>query len=200
MVATLAAGLGLVNAMVAPADLRGLVAISDVIVYARVDRWETVEGVRLPVLRVERTLKGPRQAEWALAVTSTFICDISGAAVGERGLFFLQPYRKGAEDTLPIPEPQFREKVAARGLGSLRRISHFGRGRMPVRLVDGREHVAYFKWGMTLPAELESVAIETPNKREPSWERSVPLPAMLDWVERYVAEEPGALTSPPPSQ
>ena len=71
---------------------------------------------------------------------------------------------------------------------------------MPLRVVDGGEHVAYFKWGVTLPPELEAAVIETPNNREPSWERSVPLPAVLDWVRRYIAEEPGALTSAPPSQ
>ena len=201
MVLTLIAAFSGVPAMVAGTNLRGLVLTSDVIVYGQVDRLETVEGVRLPVLKVERTLKGREAKEWTLALTSTFICDISATGVGERALFFLQPYRRDPDDALPMQEPLFLERVAARGLAPLHRITHFGRGRMPLRVVRGEERVAYYGWEVGLPPELEAVVVETPNKKEPSWQRSVPLPAMLDWVSRYVAEESAAaLTPAPPSR
>jgi hypothetical protein len=66
---------------------------------------------------------------------------------------------------------------------------------MPLRVVDGAEHVAYYKFDMELPPELEAAVVETPDKKNTAWERSVPLPAMLDWVERYAA-----LTPVPPSR
>lgn len=181
---------GAVWARVAPTDLRGLIAQSDVIVLARVDRVETIEGVRLAVLVVERTLMAPPSKEWALALTSLWVCDISTAVLGERGLFFLQPYHKGPEDTAAFP-PRFQEIVAARGFGQVRSITHYGRGRMPLRLIDGEEHVAVYG-DVALPPNLEAVTVKTSDKREIAWQRLVPLSAMLDHVR--------SLTPAPPSR
>jgi len=152
------------------------------------------------VISVETTLKGPAAKEWALAATPTWTCDISGTRVGERGLFFLEPYRATPGSSQYTPGPHLLEQVAARGLGPLHSLTYHGRGRMPVHLMDGKERLAVWKWDVLLPPEIEAASVETADPRASRWEKSVPLEAMLDWVERYVAEEPGALTSPPPSQ
>ena len=199
-VVTLAAACGVAHGKVAPTSLRGLVVSSDVIVLARVGRVETIEGVRVPVLQVERTLKGPEAKEWPLLRTSRWVCDISTAVPGERGLFFLEPYRVGPEDTLKIPLPRFQDLVAARGLGALHGITTFGRGRMPLRVVQGEDHLAYYTWDVAMPPELEAAMVETPSKRDPGWQRSVPLRETLRWVEGAIAEVSASLTPAPPSR
>ena len=187
----LLAAFGVAQARVAPSDIKGLVAVSDVIVIARVDRVEKIEGVPVVVLAVERTLKGPESKTWGLLLTSHWVCDISTAVPGERGLFLLEPWRKGREDTLESVPPRLTEQLAARGLGLPHGITHRGRGRMPLRVVGGMEHVAVYG-DVAFPTDLQPAVVETPSKRDHGWVRSVPLDAMLEQVH--------ALTSAPPLQ
>lgn len=182
----LLAAFGVAQARVAPADIQGLVALSDVIVLGRVDRVEKIEGVPVVVLAVERTLKGPDSKTWGLLLTSHWVCDISTAVSGERGLFLLEPWREGPEDRFESVPPRLTEQLAARGLGAPHAITHFGRGRMPLRVVGGKEHVAVYG-DVALPADLEPS-----DKRGGAWDRSVPLDAMLEQVR--------ALTTAPPLQ
>ena len=189
------------SAKVAGTSLQGLVMQSDVIVLAKVVRAERIEGVFVAVLSVEMTFKGPDAETWAVAATPTWTCDVSSAVVGERGLFFLAPYRSQPATSRYEPGPHLLEQVAGRGLGPLHSITYHGRGRMPVRTVEGEDRLTIWKWDVLLPAEIEAGAVEIPDAHcSGAFDKAVPMEKVLHRVRQYVLDDPAPLTLDPPSR
>ncbi|HET9300777.1 MAG TPA: hypothetical protein VFO11_12590 [Candidatus Polarisedimenticolaceae bacterium] len=186
----LIAAFSAVSAKVAGTSLQGLVAGSDVVVLAKVMRVERIEGVAIAVLSVEMTFKGPDAEAWAVAATPTWTCDISGVVVGERGLFFLEPYRSRPATSRYKPGPHLLDQVAARGLGLLHSITHSGRGRMPVWTVDGVERLTVYQWEVLLPTDIEAEAVEVPDAHcSGAFDKTVSMERTLDWVRQYVMDD-----------
>lgn len=61
------------------------------IVLGKVSSIETVEGIRVATLEVERTLKGVPAQRIKFVACPAWTCDTSHAALGERGLYLLSP-------------------------------------------------------------------------------------------------------------
>ena len=152
--------------------------LSDLVVVGQVIDVRTISyGARaLPIaeLRVDRVLKGPAETTRALFVAAgTWTCDITEAARGEAGLYFLHREEEDQSGKLG--------KAVQEAFGSreLLRVQWSGRGRMPLREVDGRSFATYWT-EVEMPADLEN--IPGPETRYESFIRSAP----LDELERRV--------------
>lgn len=139
-----------------------LVRFSDVIVVASVESEAEVPiaedfelefrrpgGVAtLGTLRVERWIKGqPTDSAPLFLNQSTWTCDITGADVGERAVFFLcgdkgDPLR----DAIPCYTETFGDRP-------LLRVVHSGRGQMDLRSVEGEELATCWAGDVVLPED-----------------------------------------------
>jgi hypothetical protein len=157
--------------------LARLVAESDLIVVA------TVESVRKPFLalfgkkravaRVIEVWKGAPGETVRFRASPGWTCDISDAVVGETVLLFL--CRRVGTSTLDI--------------------AHHGRGRMPIRTLQGSDHATF--WQVMIDKGTET--IEGPDPRY-SFIRSVSLATLKRLVETALKSNPApAAASRPPA-
>jgi hypothetical protein len=137
--AALALTLGgtLAQAKVALMSPAALTRSSPIIAVVRVRRVETIEGVKVARATVVTPLKGTTADATLLVVAEpTWECDTSHAVAGETVLIFLVPL-----PATPGLQSSDRLRKAAQRLGAgtgLFLISNSGRGRVPVRELDGR--------------------------------------------------------------
>jgi len=116
--------------------LSDLVRRSSVVVVGKVDRVETVAGVRVAQVTSQDVVKGESvPATFAFVAEGTWACDVSTATEGETALLFLQD---------PVPSTG-TSKLAGLwpALGTRKGfiISLSGRGRMPVHEGSRDRHV-----------------------------------------------------------
>jgi hypothetical protein len=154
-----------VRARVASVTLRELVDRSDLIVVATVTKVEDgpadllrtlrledprLPGVKVATAQVVEAWKGIAPREVRYVASPTWVCDISGASVGERVVLFL-----GKSDDSPFLW-----------------IAHTGRGRMPLRDVKGTPHATLWVDDVRLPPGVATIPGARP---EYSFIRSVEL-------------------------
>ncbi len=120
----------LARAMVAPIKFHELVANSEVIVVAQVTKID-IRGKdeEIATARVVQTWKGTPGAEVRFLASPTWTCDISDAEIGEHVVLFLT-----------------RSKDSA-----ILIIAHSGRGRMPLREVEGKSYATIWADDVILP-------------------------------------------------
>ena len=109
--------------------------------------------VRVAKVRVERALKGVEHGDVVhYLATSTWTCDISGATSGERALFLLDE----SDWPLDLQSAARAELKTHTGPAPSYRVAHFGRGSMPLRLLEGEEYAAFWS-GVIMPDDLPTV-------------------------------------------
>ena len=134
------------RASVASITLKELVDSSDLIVVASETKVEDGpadlklgEGVGSPIkvatARVVEVWKGKAGPEIRYIASPTWICDISEAKVGERVVLFLRKSK-----SLPFLL-----------------IEHSGRGRMPIRDVNGKPHATIWVGDVRLPTGVTTI-------------------------------------------
>jgi hypothetical protein len=173
---------------VGPMSLAEMVRFSDVIVVATVEsvseeavkggvevkHWRPGGPARLGTARVERWFKGkPTDGRLVFLNQSTWTCDITGADVGERALFF---FRELKEDTVQAGIVRYFQKFGER---PLLRVVHAGRGQMGLRVVGGEELATCWTGDVILPDGAPRRAGPEP---EYSFIESIP----LDWLSREI--------------
>jgi hypothetical protein len=183
-------------AAVARTTLKGLTTSSEYIVVGRVTSVMELKGVSVATVRVSETLKGSAYPEIAFLAQGTWTCDISAADEGEEVLLFLERYRF---DPAPQPEkdkdPQvlttdfkepagFKDEVDALDIRApFMAIAWSGRGRMPVRYVEGESYVTIWTMEVTLPQNVPT--IDGPEVEYASFIRSAPMGQVLSMIRRY---------------
>ncbi|MEW6072656.1 MAG: hypothetical protein AB1726_08715 [Planctomycetota bacterium] len=131
----------------------------------------TIRRIPIARVRVERSLKGTEEGEFVYYLAMpTWTCDISRAEVGERALFLLAdtPWDRALQ---PATRAALKRLTGSRPVYA---VAHSGRGRLPLREVDGREYATYWK-ELLLPDDLPTIA--GPEARY-SFIRSALLPAL----------------------
>jgi hypothetical protein len=168
-----------VAAKIGPVSFDDLVKRSEYVVVGKVQSVQNVEQVKVAKIEVMRVLKGTPTSELYYLAQSTWICDISGAEVGETALFFLTKYQF---DPNPKPRPTpdangfvtlssdfeeplgFRNQVQALVNGTpFLQISDAGRGKMPLRKIAGIDYVTIWTDDVRLPKEIKTVAGPEPE-------------------------------------
>lgn len=134
----------------------------------------------IPIAKVsvQRPLKGVKRGEVVhYLAMSTWICDTTTADTGETALFFLD--RSDWADQLTAT---FRSNLKRRtGEPTTHLLGHAGRGRMPLRIVDGEEYVT-FRTDIVLPEEL--VTIDGPEPEKASFIRSIRLASLVERLQQ----------------
>jgi hypothetical protein len=201
---------------VAQTTLRELTASADLIVIGSVTKVIDVKGLKVAQVHVVTTVKGIPHATVYYLAQPTWICDTTGATVGEETLFFFNeypfdphpasmPYVKPAggagkytveEGASPVglafKEPTgFRERVKILVDGSsFWQVSWSGRGQMPIRNVHGTKYVTLWVGDVRLPTGMSTIS---GPEHECSFIRSVPLSAMLDFVQQQASQAPAEI-------
>lgn len=164
-----------------------------------------MKGLRVAEVRVVTTLKGLPHPTIHYLAQPTWICDTTGATLGEETLFFFNEYhfdpqpasvayvrRAGSGGTYTVEddvstvgvfkEPRgFREQVKALvGSSSFWQVSWSGRGQMPVRDLHGMKYMTLWVGDVLLPTGMRT--IRGPKREYSNFIRSVPVTAMLDFV------------------
>jgi hypothetical protein len=170
LVATLAIPL---SGKVAPTTLEKLTQVSDQVVVGYVLNVRKIAGLRVAELQVTETLKGdPNLIRLHFLAQPTWICDITEAGKGETGLYFLSSPDSPEEGW----EKRFRHKSLPQPFFG---IAWSGRGRMPLREVNGDQYVTVWEGDVRLPPGIQSIDGPEP---EYSFIRSV----RLDEVRAFV--------------
>ncbi len=144
------------QARVARTTLVDLARNADAIVIARVEGVPSFDG--LPVARAvpTRVLKGNLgQGPLHFVAGPTWSCDMSTAVRGETVLLFLN-----RAETDRFSRKGYRQPGARVPVKPLYTLAHSGRGRMPLRTVQGRTHVV-LPFDVEAPGEVPVV----PGKR-----------------------------------
>ena len=192
---------------VAPTTLQELAAHADLIVIGKVTRVIEVKGIQVAQVQVSNTLKGlPHPTIYYLA-EPTWVCDITGATVAEETLLFFNEYEfdpqpasmafvrpagKAGTYTIqngPTPVGSFKEPLGFRErINALVGSAHFwhlswsGRGRMPIRSVQGMQYVTLWTADVRLPATIPTIG--GPERKYSAFIQSAPLSPVLDFVRR----------------
>jgi hypothetical protein len=191
---------------VAPTTLKELTASADLIVVGKVTRVMNVKGVRVAEVKVATTIKGDAQSTIYYLAQPTWICDTTGATVGEETLFFFNGYRFSPQsasmayvkptgnagtytvedDASPVStfkEPTgFREQIKTLiGNGQFWQVSEAGRGQMPIRDLHGAKYATLWVGDVRLP---DSIPTVSGPERKYSFIRSALLLAILDFVQQ----------------
>lgn len=190
---------------VAPTTLQELAAHADLIVIGKVTRVVEVEGIQVAQLQVSNTLKGVPHSTIYYLAEPTWVCDITSATVAEETLFFFNEYKfdpqpatmafvrsAGQRGTYtvqngPAPVGSFKEPLGFRerinamaGSTHFWRLSWSGRGRMPIRIVQGKPYVTLWTADVHLPATIRTIG--GPEREYSAFIRSAPLSKVLDFV------------------
>lgn len=201
IIATTLTGLNNVFASVNPIHLQRLAQSSNRILIGKVKEVISIEGVKVAQVEVIRLLKGPPIAEIYSLAQGTWTCDISEAETGETALFFFSDYQYSSNPK-PRPAPDenglirgssefeepigFREKVEALTKGAaFQMIMHAGRGRMPLRSVEGIDYVTLWTAEVILPKSINTIP-----GAEPGYDfiRSAPLERTVAYIERTLKQ------------
>jgi hypothetical protein len=152
-------------ASVIPPRIAQLAEESDVIVVAKVDSvsGRPDDGNRRAKATVTEVWKGPNVKTVEYRVSPTFACDVSDAQQGESVLLFLA-------------------KEEETGWG----IVWAGRGRMPLRNINGKDYLTHFD-DVIFPAKTPSV--KTPEKRDDGFETAVELKIVKDLVRQAINQK-----------
>lgn len=195
---------------VAPTSLQELTVRAKLIVIGQVATVRDVQGLKVAEVRITRTIKGaPQQVVYYLA-QPTWICDTTGATVGEETLFFFEKYRfdphpasmayvksAGAADSYTVengatPAGAFKEPTGFRealtaivGSSPFWQVSWSGRGQMPFRNVGNAKYVTLWISDVRLPTDMPTIS--GPQREYSSFIRSVPLPLMLNFIQQQVS-------------
>jgi len=146
-------------AKVASVSLENLVKQSDIIVVAKVESVNRpIIGKRYAKAKVLEVWKGPAVESVEFLASRTWTCDISDAKKGETALLFL---KKG-------------------GKSRSYAIAHSGRGRLPLRPVDGKQYATFWP-DIRLPENAPTI-----DGPDPQWDfiRSVELEWLRDFVQK----------------
>lgn len=141
------------SAKVAPTSLAELAKRAAVILVGQVAAVHELGGSRVAEVELLRVVKGYVETSRVFVFAQpTWTCDIADARKGETALFFLADGREMKQSR------QFwRELDRARGSAPFFMIEWSGRGRMPVRMVDGIEFVTLWTADVWLPTEVSTV-------------------------------------------
>jgi hypothetical protein len=197
---------------VAPTTLRELTGNATLIVVGKVTNVRDVKGLKVAEVRITKTLKGTPQSAVYYLAQPTWICDTTGATVGEETLFFFEKYRfdahpasmayvksagpagsytieDGATPAGAFKEPiGFREALTAMlGGAPFWQVSWSGRGQMPLRNVRDAKYATLWISDVRLPAEMSTI---TGPQREYSFIRSAPLSQVLDFIQQQITSNP----------
>ena len=170
------------------------------IVRGRITQVESVHGIRIAHLRVERTLKGEPPADAYFVADPSWSCDISHAKEGERGLYFLSVHQFSEDPVRPVDPSSgevyiggyqeaigFRESITAMAQGRpLYDLTHSGCGRFVVTTVDGLESLMFSH--VSLPATVQARKLPVPT---PSFKDAAPVSNVIDYVIQRVVELEG---------
>ncbi len=170
------------------------------IVRGRVTRVESVHGVRIAHLQVERTLKGEATADAYFVADPSWSCDISDANKGERGLYFLSVHHFSMDPVPPVDPSSgevyiggyqeavgFRESMKAMAQGRpLYDVTHSGCGRFVVHTVDGLESLMFSH--VALPATVQARKLPECTS---SFKDAAPVSNIIDYVIQQVVELEG---------
>ena len=153
------------GAKVAPTSFVRLAESSDLIVLAKVDSvtGKPSDPGRRAKATVTEVWKGPKVATVEFHASSTWTCDITDAKPGETVLLFL-----------------------SKGKGAGWVLNASGRGRMPLRTVDGKTYVTPFADVILPPG---TPAIAAPPGSAGGFERAVELDAARDLVKAATGAE-----------
>jgi hypothetical protein len=142
------------EARVRSIKLSELIRGSDYIVLARVDRVLTIDGLKVAKAVSRQALKGPPNGKaFYFIADRTWTCDISAAETGETALLFLVRARSDR-----IERRMIRMPTAHVTLKPLFHIADSGRGRMPLRTVNGQTYVTLWTDDVELPARITTIA------------------------------------------
>jgi len=145
-------------AKVAYVQFSDLVASCDLIVLAKVESVSSpLIGRKYAKARVTEVWKGTNAAMVEFLASPTWTCDISEARKGETVLLFLAKSKKSRSYA----------------------IAHSGRGRLPLRTVDGKSYATFWS-DVILPNGTPTI-----DGPEPQWNfiRSVEVAALRDIVK-----------------
>ena len=148
MIGCLALATPEVHGKVAGTTLANLVVQADTVVLGTVIRVERSDGWQVAHIAVAETLEGAPAPVLLYLASPTWMCDISSATVGEGAMFFLSIAARSEGD----PSPPAR----LRGLPVLQ-LTSAGRGRMPLREVDGVMFARVWTIDVELPAEVATI-------------------------------------------
>ena len=154
------------EAKVASIEFSELAKEADLIVLGMVKDVTTIQGAKLARVKVLATYKGEKLEELFFLAQPTWTCDISEAQRGETALLFLSASkdipRQGMERMLFRSLPT--RKKLENGLGpSLFVISDSGRGRMPLRMIEGQQYATLWLADVVLPPSVHTVAGPEPK-------------------------------------
>ncbi|ABF42540.1 hypothetical protein Acid345_3539 [Candidatus Koribacter versatilis Ellin345] len=182
---------------VLPTTLKGLTTSAELVVVGKVSRVLKVKGVSIAEFEVSETLKGQRYEKIYYLAQPSWTCDIADAIVGEKSLLFLEHYAfRPPVEVVEEPkagvvsldrfssefeEPRgFREGVMElTGNTPFFEIHWSGRGRMPIRTVNGRELATLWVGDVALPKDIHTFAGPEPKY---SFIRSVALAEIVEFV------------------
>ncbi|HUR28698.1 MAG TPA: hypothetical protein VM509_10970 [Planctomycetota bacterium] len=129
------------------------------------------EAEVVELLKGERSLKRVH-----FLAQRTWTCDTSEAVTGETALFFF--------NSLALPEPSrprfLRSMLEFTSDSPAYRIAHSGRGRMPLRVVDGDPYATYWT-EVVMPQDLPN--IDGPEPEYVGFIRSAPLPLLVSKIK-----------------
>ena len=141
-----------------------------------------LEAIPIAKVSVQRPLKGVEEGETLhYLATGTWTCDISRAVVGERALFMLRE-SDWPRHLQPAARSELRRRTASAPVFA---VAHSGRGRMPLREVEGIEYATY-RHNIVLPEDLPT--IDGPEERY-SLIRSVHLPSIEKKLSKIITEQ-----------
>lgn len=147
-------------------NLEDMIQRSEFIVTGKISRIKSVDNVKLAEIEVVRTLKGnPSVKQLYYFASPTWACDVSGAEVGEEGLYFL-PKR---DEHLSKPSKghlRFLGKAYNFTQGAaIYLLEHSGRGRFKPKYIDGKGYLYVHKYSdVVFPSTIEVVQYPDPEK------------------------------------
>ena len=148
---------------VATIEVSTLIKTSTMIMVGRVIDVTTDKGARIAHVKVQTIYKGKKLKSVDVLAQRTWVCDISDAAKGEVALFFLH---SGTQDRTVFI------------------ISDNGRGKMPLRMIDGQQYVTLWADDVRVPTQIRSVAGPNHDQR---WARSVQLSDLVALIHQTLS-------------
>lgn len=168
--------------------LAELVRVSDLIVVGKVTDTMLIRGIKVAEVDAGQILKGTLQGKKLYYLAQpTWICDTSEARKGESALLFLckAPNRISA---MNFKEPAgFRRKLRAIAeQAPFAVIAWSGRGRMPLRKIEGEQYATVWSGDVRLPSHIRT--IPGPEPEFSGFIRSAKLADLVTSVEEAVRE------------
>ncbi len=141
------------HAKVARIELSKLIQQSNYIVLARVESITEMDGVKIARAVPLQAFKGANNlTAFYFVAEPTWTCDTSQAKQDETALFFLNQSRGQIIKRRLLRKPDARVTVQP-----LFFIAHSGRGKMPLRVVNGAHYVVAPPGDVVLPRRMKRV-------------------------------------------